>query len=141
MRSLADFKGLAQQHELLSLSSEEKEKLSRQILEKLVYKFPRTIDIALFEALSRIVVLIEPSFINQRSAFHLAKLAYFIYFIRRKLSRNTTLFPFKEYMDLRFFSSSLYFTFGSKPVLSVLVHAHLKDKYELFDEEQILFII
>lgn len=141
MHSLVDFKRLAQQYELVSLSSEEKEKLSRQILEKLVYKFPRAIDTALFEALSRILVLVEPSFISQRSAFHLAKLAYFIYFIRRKLSRNMTLFPFKEYMDLRLFSSHLYFTFGSKPVLSVLVHAHLKDKYGLFDEEQVLFII
>lgn len=36
---------------------------------------------------------------------------------------------------------SLQFAFGSKPVLGVLAHVHLKSKYEALDEEHILLRI
>lgn len=114
---------------------------AREILLQLVNKFSRSIDREIFKELDRIVINLESFFVNQRCSKHLAKLAYSIYFIRRKLSRNMSLYPFKDHFDLRLFPSFLHFTFGSKPVLSIITHVHLKNKYEIFDEEQILFII
>ncbi|MGH2612968.1 MAG: hypothetical protein ACRDFB_07965, partial [Rhabdochlamydiaceae bacterium] len=141
MQSTADPKELIQQTGVEQLSYDEKCASVRDVLEKLIYKFSSAIDRSVFKELDRITSNLETIFINQRCAGHLAKLAYSIYFIRRKLSRDMTLLPFKDYFDIRIFSSFLYFMFGSKPVLSILTHAHLKDKYETFDEEQILFII
>ncbi len=141
MHSIADLKELIQQAGLEPLSYDQKCSIAREVLEKIIYKFSRVVDRSVFKELDRITANLETSFINQRCASHLAKLAYSIYFIRRKLSRDMTFLPFKDYFDIRIFPSSLYFTFGSKPVLSILTHAHLKDKYEIFDEEQILFII
>lgn len=123
------------------LPYDEKCLLAKDFLERLIAKFSRAIDKAVFKELDRIFANLESPFILQRSSAHLAKLAYSIYFIRRKLSRDMAAFPFRDYFDLRVFSSSLQFTFGSKPVLSILTHAQLKDKYEVFDEEQILFLI
>jgi oligopeptide transport system substrate-binding protein len=141
MQGTANPKELIHQTALEPLSYDEKCISAKNILEKLIYKFSRTIDKSVFKELDRITANLETSFINQRGASHLAKLAYFIHFIRKKLSRDMTLLPFQDYFDIRIFPSSLYFTFGSKLVLSILTHAHLKDKYEVFDEEQILFII
>lgn len=114
---------------------------ARELLENLRHRFSRTIDKNIFKELDRISVLLETSFADQRSAHHLAKIAYSTYFIRRKLSQNLTHFPFNDHLDIRVFPSSLHFTFASKPVLSILAHAYLKDKYEIFDEEQVLCTI
>lgn len=141
MQSTVDIKELMQLTSAEQLSYEEKCNSARDVLERLIDKFSSAIDKSVFKELDRIVANLEMTFINQRCTQHLAKLAYSIYFIRRKFPRDMTLLPFKDYFDMRIFSSSLYFTFGSKPVLSVLTHAHLKDKYEIFDEEQILSII
>lgn len=115
--------------------------LTKKVLEKLGHKFSRSVDQTIFKELDRIIINLEPLFIDLRSVDHLAKLAYSIYFIRKKLSKNMTLFPFRDHFDIRIFPSLLYFTFGTKPVLCILTHAHLKDKYQIFDEEKILFTI
>lgn len=141
MQNTTGLKELIHQTSLEQLSYDEKCTSAKAILEKLLRKFSNVVDRSVFKELDRITANLETTFINQRCANHLAKLAYSIYFIRRKLSRDMTLLPFNDYFDIRIFPSSLYFTFGSKPVLSILTHAHLKDKYEIFDEEQILFII
>lgn len=141
MQSTADLKELIYQTSLDQISYEKKCISARNILQKLIHKFSRVVDKLVFKELDRIIANLEATFINQRRANHLARLAYSIYIIRRKLSKDMTLLPFNDYFDIRIFPSSLYFTFGSKPVLSILTHAHLKDKYEVFDEDQILFII
>jgi len=141
MQSTTDLNQLTHQTSLEQLSYDEKCIFTRDILEKLIYRFSHVVDRSVFKELDRITANLEVTFINQRCASHLAKLAYSVYFIRRKLSRNMTLLPFKDCFDIRIFPSSLYFAFGSKSVLSILTNAHLKDKYKIFDEEQILFII
>lgn len=115
--------------------------LVKKSLQKIHQKFSNIIDKGLYKELDRIIANLEITFISHRSINHLIKLAYSIYFIRRKLSKNIAFFPHNHHLDIRVFPSSLYFTFHSKPVLSILAHAHLKDKYELFDEDQIIFII
>jgi oligopeptide transport system substrate-binding protein len=141
MQGTADLDELIQSSSLDQSSYNAKCAFAKEILEKLVYKFPKAIDRLIFKELDRIVANLEAIFFNQRQGSHLAKLAYSIYFIRRKIARDMALLPFKDYFDIRIFPSFLYFTFGSKPVLSIMTHARLKDKYEIFDEEQILFII
>lgn len=113
----------------------------RDILDKFRRKFSQIVDISIFKELDRIAANLEPDFIRQRSPKHLARLAYSIYFIRKNLLKNIALFPLQDCYDARFLPFTLQFTFGSKSVLGILVHAYLKDKYETFDEEHILSII
>ncbi len=142
--SVSEQKTLAELSDTLSLdrlSYQSKLSIARQILEKLLKKFPQAIDASIFKELDRFAVCLDESFIQHRTANHLAKLAYSIYLVRKKLLRSVTLFPLQEHYDVRLVSSNLHFTFGYKQVLGILSHVHLKDKYETFDEEQILYLV
>lgn len=91
--------------------------------------------------LERLLANVESSFIHQRSYRYLVKLACHIYFTRKNLNRNKALFPYQDCCDACIFPITLQFTFGTKSVLGILSHTFLRDKYEIFDEEQILFAI
>ncbi|HVW99957.1 MAG TPA: hypothetical protein VHA52_05940, partial [Candidatus Babeliaceae bacterium] len=123
------------------LSCQTKLALARQYLERLYKRFPHLASPSIFKELDRIAANLEDDFIQQRSIEHLAKLAYSIALIRKKLSQEITLVPLKGHYDIRLIPSSLHFTFGSKSVLGILAHVYLKDKYEAFDEENILLAI
>lgn len=112
-----------------------------QLLEKLYHRLPSIFDRSIFKELDRLTANLEDDYTNQRPSNFFAKLAYSICWIRKKISRDVTLSPLKDHYDIRLFASSLHFTFGSKPVLGVLAHAHLKNKYESLDEEHLLFAI
>ncbi len=134
--------------EKTSIDQQQSENLSeiryyeaKNLLQRVVHRFYRAIDSEIEKNLDRLVAMQESIFTAQREPKHLAKLSYSIYFVRKKLSKELALYPFKEHFDVRIFSSRLFFAFGSKSVLSILTHARLKDKYEIFDEEQILLII
>ncbi len=114
--------------------------LARKNLEKLHSKFSRSTDVP-YKGLDRIEAALEASFIDQRSAQHLAKLAFFIHFVRKNLSKDIAVLPFDDHHDVRLLSTFLQFTFGSKPVLGILAHSCPKDKYEAFDEDHVLFTI
>ncbi|MBI3212097.1 MAG: peptide ABC transporter substrate-binding protein [Simkania negevensis] len=111
--------------------------VAREVLETLHLKLPHLVDVSVFRELDRIAALLEEDFIQQRTPQHLAKLSYSIALARKKLS----FLHLKSPYDIRLSPFSLYFTFGSKPVLGILAHAHLKNKYEAFDEEHILLRI
>jgi oligopeptide transport system substrate-binding protein len=140
LKHLADASKQADQN-FSCLSNEMKLSIAREILGQLYKKFPHMVDRGLFKELDRITAILEADFFDQRSPSYLSKLAYSIYFIRKNLQRNTALFPLKDCFDVRLLPSSLQFTFGSKPVLGILAHAYLKDKYEAFDEDHMLFIV
>lgn len=123
------------------LTSRAKLTLAHQLLEKLHLKFPRLVDFSISRELDRIAALVEDDFVQQRTAPHLFKLAYSIAFVRKKLSQERPLLPLKSCYDIRFMPFSLHFTFGSKPILGILAHAYLQDKYQSFDEEHILLKI
>jgi oligopeptide transport system substrate-binding protein len=123
---------LSQQFEHLSCRT--KLTLARQHLEKLHLKFPYLIDPSAFRELDRIAVFLDDDFIQQRMPTHISQLAYSIALIRKKLS----LFPSKNLYNIHLTPFSLHFTFSSKPILGILAHACLKDKYEAFDEDHIL---
>ena len=123
------------------LSNEMKLSIAREHLGLMYKKFPIWLIGGIFKELDRIAANLEADFVNQRSPKYLSKLAYSIYFIRKNLQRNIALFPLKDCYDVRLLRSSLQFTFGSKPVLGILAHVYLKDKYEAFDEDHMLFIV
>ncbi len=115
--------------------------LAKSILKKIHQKLPHRVDSSIFKELERIAAILETEFINQRSPEFLAKIAYSIFFIRKKIDREIALRPMKDHYDVHVFPSSLHFIFGSKPVLGILSHVCLKDKYEAFDEEHVLLAI
>ena len=111
--------------------------VARQILERLHLKLPYLVDLSAQRELNRIDAILEEDFIQQRAPHHLAKISYSIALVRKKLS----FLHLKSSYDVRLSPFSLHFTFGSKPVLGILVHANMKNKYEAFDEEHILLRI
>lgn len=119
---------------------EEKLAAARRRLEGLCYKFPQSVDVVVFKELDRLAACLQEHFIQLRAADYLAKLAYSMYFARRKLLSLIELFPWKEFSHVCVMPCSLEFTFGSKHVVGILAHVSLKNRYESFDEERILFL-
>ena len=132
-------KSLSQQLEQLSCRT--KLTLAKQQLEKLCFKFPRLVGNLGFKELDRIAAILDDDFVQQRGMLHLCKLAYSIAIMRKNLSQEALFLSSRRYYDVRIMPFSLHFTFGSKPILGILTHAYLSDKYEAFDEEHILLKI
>jgi len=114
---------------------------AKELIRKIHLKLRHRRDQAIFKELDRIIAIMDYEFIYQRSAEHLAKIAYSIFFIRNKISQEMALWPMKDHHDVHLFPFSLHYTFGSKPVLGILAHVCLKGKYESFDEETVLLAI
>lgn len=134
-----DLPKIAEKFESLSYST--KLAFIRDYLERFHLRFPELVPSSIFKELERIASHSEDDFILQRSANHLIMLTSSIAWFRKKLSREIALFPAKGHYGIRLIPSSLHFTFGSKPVLGILAHAYLKDKYGAFHEEHILLKI
>ena len=100
---------------------------AKEFVKKIHQKLRNREDQAIFKELDRIIAIMDFDFIYQRSAEHLAKLAYSIFFVRKKISQEMALWPMKDHHDLHLFPFSLHYTFGSKPVLGVLAHVYLKE--------------
>src|SRR5690348_10491765 len=110
------------------ITYEMKLSLAKNILRKIQQKLRYGVDNSIFKELDRIAAVSETEFIHQRSPEILAKIAYSIFFVRKKINRARALLPMKDHCDIHLFSSSLHFIFGSKPVLGILAHVCLKDK-------------
>ena len=52
-----------------------------------------------------------------------------------------TFFPNQRHLEIRRMSTALRFPFASKPVLSCLIGFNILDRYELFDEENIVLAL
>ena len=80
-------------------------------------------------------------FLNHRKPIHLFRLVLSIYIMQRKLLRATAFSSNQRKLHFRWMPTSLLFPFSSKPVLGCLCAFNSLDKYEFFDEENLILAL
>ncbi len=109
-------------------------------LEKWIDRFPNHQDSGIFNDLALLYLSAAKSYTEHRSPVHLFRLVAAIHVMQKKLFRKTTQ-PNDQQVEIKWIPTNLLFPFASKPVLGCLVGVNLMDRYELFDEENILLIL
>lgn len=118
----------------------EKDKLSilDHKLKELIDRFPRLLDNSLYKERDRLVAYFDHEFLQKRSIEHLLRLLSSQYLKKKKLLSIVSLSSKTCALELRVLPTKLEFPFGSKWVIGVLVQIALNNRYELFDQEQLL---
>ena len=112
-----------------------------QKLQKWTARFPNSIDDTIFNDLFLMYLVASRKYLDHRSATHLFRLILSIYFAQKKLSKKATFASHLRHIEFRWLSTSLKFPFSAKPVLSCLIGFNVMDRYELFDEENIVLAL
>lgn len=111
-----------------------------QTLAFLIYKYPH-LQKALLAELERFLILSTEKFREVRSIKSLLRMVSTYYFLRKEVLREMRIFPEKQHLFARLFSSQLSFPFGKKSVLGLAIVAHLPNRYDFFDEHHISLAI
>jgi oligopeptide transport system substrate-binding protein len=110
-------------------------------LKKWVKRFPFSCDNSIFNDLTLLYLLATKKYLDHRHSSHLFRLVLSSHLIQKKLIRSTTLSPHLRHLEIRLTPTNLSFPFSSKPVLGCLIGFNLMDRYELFDEENIVLAL
>lgn len=112
--------------------------LTYQKLKKWLNRFFVSHNESIFNDLLMMQVLAKKKFLDHRIPSHLFRLVLSIYHTQRKLMHLTMLQPHVRHVIVRWIPTELLFPFSSKPVLGCLIGFNVLDKYELFDEENMV---
>lgn len=96
---------------------------------------------AIFKDLFLLFIIATKKFLDHRSTSHLFRLLLAIHFMQKKLQRSATFSPHLRHLEIKWIPAALSFPFSSKPVLGCLIGFNVMDRYELFDEENILLAL
>lgn len=110
-------------------------------LEKWAERFSHSDDTSIFADLLVLYLISSKKFLDHRTDSHLFRLALSIHFMQKKLYRSATFLPQQRSLEIRWIPTTLEYPFSSKPVLGCLVGFNVMDRYELFDEENILLVL
>jgi oligopeptide transport system substrate-binding protein len=115
--------------------------LVQERLKKWTTKFSHVDDPSIFSDLLILYLTAPKKFLDFRAYTHLFRLALSIFVIKKKLSRSITFFPNKRSVEIHWIPATLHYPFSYKKVLGCLIGFNLLDRYEAFDEENILLVI
>lgn len=108
---------------------------------KLRTRFFHAFDDSIFSDLLLFYLLATKKYLDHRKPSHLFRLVSSIHFIHKKLLKAASLHPHTRHLEIRWLPTALLFPFSSKPVLGCLIGFNGMDRYELFDEENILLAL
>lgn len=111
-------------------------------LKKWLSRFPLSnIDNSIYNDLFLFYLLAPKQYLDHRDPSHLFRLILSIHFTQKKLLRCSTFASHQRHLEVHCLPTELFFPFSSKPVLGCLVGFNLMDRYEVFDEENILLAL
>lgn len=111
-------------------------------LQKWSARFPDATDVnALFIDLFLLYLSGTKKFLDHRNSSHLFRLALSIHLTKKKLLHASAISSHKRHVEVRWLPTDLTFTFSFKRVLGCLIGLNVMDRYELFDEENILLTL
>ncbi len=111
-----------------------------KMLLKWMSRFPKHEDPSIFQDLFLFYLLAGKKYLDHRHPHHLFRQVLAIYLMQKKVLRSST-FANSRYLEVKWISTSLLFPFASKPVIGCLVGFNILDRYELFDEENVLLVL
>jgi oligopeptide transport system substrate-binding protein len=110
-------------------------------LQKWIARYPGNIDSSMINDLFVMYLLASKKFLDHRNTTHLMRVVLSIHLMKKKLLREEIFLSNDRPIEIRWMSTKLQFPFSSKSVMSCLVGFSALDKYELFDEENIVLTL
>lgn len=110
-------------------------------LQKWKSRFSHVVDDSIFNDLLLLFLVASKKFLDHRSNTHLFRLILTTHLIHKRLLRKATFLPNQRHLFIRWVTTALRFPFASKPVLSCIIGFNTLDRYELFDEENIILAL
>jgi len=110
-------------------------------LQKWQTRFPLSIDNSVFDDLALLFLKAPKEFLNHRTPLHLFRLILAIYLMQKKVLRSATLSPHLRHLQIRWIPTHLLFPFSLKPVMGCLIGFNVLDRYEMFDEENVVLAL
>lgn len=110
-------------------------------LKKWFDRFPLSIDNSIFSDLALLYLLASKKYLDHRNHSHLFRVILSMHLMQKKLIRSTTFSPQVRHLEVRLIPTDLLFPFSNKPVLGCLIGFNLMDRYEVFDEENIVLAL
>ena len=103
-----------------------------------IERFPNTVDDSFYSDFLLFYLLATKKFLDHRVPSHLFRMILSIHLMQKKLLHYTTCFPHHRHSLVRGLTASLFYPFSSKQVLGCLIGFNVMDRYEIYDEENIL---
>lgn len=110
-------------------------------LQKWTARFPQFIENSIINELYLLLLLATKKFLDHRDARHLFRLVISFYTMQKKLLRNSTFSLHQRHIEFRWIPTSLLFPFSSKPVMGCLIAFNVMDRYEMFDEDNVVLAL
>lgn len=110
-------------------------------LKKWLSRFSLSVDNNIYHDLTFLYLLATKKFLDHRNSSHLFRLVLSMHLMQKKLLRSSTFSPHLRHLEIRWIPTNLLFPFSHKPVLGCLIGFNLMDRYELFDEENIVLAL
>jgi oligopeptide transport system substrate-binding protein len=109
--------------------------------QKWLARFPLATDETLFDDLFLLYLLAPKNFFENRSPSQIFRLSLSLHLMQKKILKSATFSTHKRHLEIRWIPARLLFPFCSKPVLGCLVGFNLMNRYELFDEENVVLAL
>jgi oligopeptide transport system substrate-binding protein len=104
-------------------------------------RFPHLVDQSIFNDMLLFYLPAAKEFLDHRKPAHLFRLILSTYFFQRKILKECTLYPHLRHLEVRWLPTTLLFPFSSKSALGCLVGFNEMNRYEIFDEENIVLAL
>lgn len=110
-------------------------------LKKTLIRFPYALDQSIFNDLLLLYLLASKKYLDHRSPAHLSRLVISTHLIQKKLLKASAMSQHTRHLEIKWLQTELLFPFLTKPVLGCLIGFNVMDRYELFDEENMLLAL
>ncbi|MBP7074929.1 MAG: peptide ABC transporter substrate-binding protein [Rhabdochlamydiaceae bacterium] len=110
-------------------------------LQKWETRFPLAADKTIFKDFFLINLLTSKTFFDHRSADQIFRLSLSLHLTKKALLHSATFSSHERHLEIRWIPANLIFPFCTKPVLGCLIGFNLMDRYEVFDEENIVLAL
>ncbi|HUD01573.1 MAG TPA: peptide ABC transporter substrate-binding protein [Rhabdochlamydiaceae bacterium] len=107
-------------------------------LKELLDRFSQNLDPSIHKEKERLLSYFDQDFVGKRSIQHILRILTAQYLNKKKLLGAVYLASKTRCLKLRIMPTKLEFPFASKWVIGILVQIALNNRYELFDQEQLL---
>lgn len=110
-------------------------------IQKWMKRFPFSVDSSVYSDLLLLVLQTSKQYLDQRNPKHLFRLILSMHLMQKKILRSATLSPQTRHLEIKWFQTDLSFPFCSRNVHGLLIGFNVTNRYEIFDEENILLAL
>jgi oligopeptide transport system substrate-binding protein len=104
-------------------------------------RFPHFVDNSIFSDHALLYLIASKKYLDHRNPTHLFRLILSMHLMQKKLLQSSTFSPHLRHLEIRWIPTNLLFPFSLKPVLGCLIGFNLMNRYEVFDEENIVLAL